>query len=71
MVGSSTSSRRNPFAENQQSTIWSNFYSRLFSQWKSWTCCIEVALTVKEQAKEAKLEASKFKEVQSIETKDL
>jgi hypothetical protein len=30
-----------------------------------------VALTVKEQAKEAKLEASKFKEVQSIETKDL
>jgi hypothetical protein len=41
MVGSSTSSRRNPFAENQQSTIWSNFCNCLFSQWKSRTCCIQ------------------------------
>jgi hypothetical protein len=69
--------QRNPFAENQQSTIWLNFWNDLFSQRKNRTCWQrtnrdgkEVALKAKEQASKAKLAASDFKEVLSIVTKD-
>ncbi len=60
-----SSLRRNPFAENQQSTIWSNFWNRTCWQRRN-RDGKEVALQVKEQVAKARLGASEFKEVQWI-----